>query len=86
MIDGYTGVDKGNSSLEMVCDLEHHLRALLRDLLCGYLDEDLVATADELLLASGGEGEIKASDIRFPDPGQSEPDHEPAAGPAPPRG
>jgi hypothetical protein len=70
VIDGYTGIDNGNSSIELVCDLEHHLRALLRDLLCGYLDEDLVATADELLLAGGGEGEIIAQDTRpAEDPG-----------------
>jgi hypothetical protein len=86
VIDGYTGVDKGNSSLELVCDLEHHLRALLRDLLCGYLDEDLVAAADELLLASGGEGEIMASDIRFPESEPGEPEREPATRPAPPEG
>ncbi|MEA2346648.1 MAG: hypothetical protein QOG62_435 [Thermoleophilaceae bacterium] len=68
VIDGYTGRgESGHSALEVVGELEHHLRALLRDLLCGYLDEDLVSCADELLLAGGAEGEIEAHDIRVPD-------------------
>lgn len=36
-------------SLELVRELAGHLRALLRDVLCGHLDEDLRAIADELL-------------------------------------
>ena len=34
----------------LVDELERHLRALLRDLVCGYLDPDLRALADDLLL------------------------------------
>jgi hypothetical protein len=30
-------------------EISEHLRAILRDVLCGHLDEDLVAVADELL-------------------------------------
>lgn len=40
-------------SRAVVAELCDHLRAMLRDLLCGYLDGDLAAFADELL----GEGE-----------------------------
>lgn len=68
VIDGYTGRDGGHSAIELVTELEHHVRALLRDLLCGYLNEDLVSCADELLLAGGGEGEIRAEDTRAPEP------------------
>ena len=34
---------------ELVHDLTHHLRALLRDVLCGHLDPDLVGVAEGLL-------------------------------------
>jgi hypothetical protein len=34
---------------ELVEEVAEHLRALLRDALCGHLDADLVAVADELL-------------------------------------
>ena len=33
----------------LVEELSEHLRALLRDVLCGHLDTDLRAVADELL-------------------------------------
>jgi hypothetical protein len=36
-------------------DMADHLRALLRDVICGHLDPDLVGVADELLLAGGHE-------------------------------
>ena len=35
---------------ELVAEAEGHLRALLRDVLCGYLDSDLKAVADDILL------------------------------------
>jgi hypothetical protein len=38
----------------LVEELEHHLRALLRDVLCGYLDADLKSVADDILLESSG--------------------------------
>ena len=47
-----------------VIGLETHLRALLRDLICGYLEDDLVIVADEILLAGSFEGEIVAHDTR----------------------
>src|SRR3954452_20876645 len=49
----------------IVLELEQHLRALLRDVMCGYLTGDLKAAADDILLASStGEIEIKAADLR----------------------
>lgn len=47
-----------------VIGLETHLRALLRDLICGYLEDDLVIVADEILLAGNFDGEILAHDTR----------------------
>jgi hypothetical protein len=54
------------SPRELVAEVEGHLRALLRDVLCGYLDADLKAVADDILIESQGEpvGEIEAHDIR----------------------
>jgi hypothetical protein len=37
---------------ELIREIAGHLRALLRDVLCGHLDSDLMSVADELLLAS----------------------------------
>ncbi|MDX6399233.1 MAG: hypothetical protein QOJ43_2641, partial [Gaiellaceae bacterium] len=48
----------------LVLDLEQHLRALLRDVLCGYLGTDLRAAADDVLLTSNEPLEIKATDLR----------------------
>lgn len=52
----------------LVREVERHLRALLRDVLCGYLDQDLRRTADDILAAAGaagsGMGEITVHDVR----------------------
>jgi hypothetical protein len=53
----------------VVRDIERYLRALLRDILCGYLDEDLRRTADELFAAQPvppeeGDAEISVRDTR----------------------
>src|SRR4051812_49174687 len=48
----------------LVLELEQHLRALLRDVLCGYLGSDLRAAADDVLLTSSEPIEIKATDTR----------------------
>ena len=41
----------GSESPRMiVSEMERHLRALLRDILCGYLDPDLKSVADDILL------------------------------------
>ena len=48
--------------------MEGHLRALLRDVLCGYLDSDLKGVADDILLETKPEPfvEIQARDLRVP--------------------
>jgi hypothetical protein len=48
----------------LVLELEHYVRALLRDVLCGYLSADLKTTADDLLLASSEPLDIRARDLR----------------------
>jgi hypothetical protein len=62
----------------LVLGLEQHLRALIRDVMCGYLGTDLKAAADDILLTSNEPLEIKASDTR------REPVAEAAAPPPPP--
>ena len=39
-----------SSPSELVAEVESHVRALLRDVLCGYLDADLKAVADDILV------------------------------------
>jgi hypothetical protein len=39
-----------SGALELVREVGDHLRALLRDVVCGHLAPDLVGLADELLL------------------------------------
>jgi hypothetical protein len=48
---------------EVVSELREHLRALLRDMLCGHLDGDVCALADHLLTetAGGSHDEARAS-------------------------
>ena len=41
---------ESESPRELVTEVEGHLRALLRDVLCGYLDADLKGVADDILL------------------------------------
>src|SRR4051794_20602674 len=65
----------------IVLHLEQHLRALLRDVLCGYLGNDLRAAADDVLLTSSEPIEIKATDTRRPKNREPEP---PPAPPPPP--
>jgi hypothetical protein len=48
----------------LVEELERHLRALLRDILCGYLDPDLKGVADDILLESREPFEFQARDAR----------------------
>src|SRR3954470_7876498 len=52
----------------IVLHLEQHLRALLRDVVCGYLGSDLRAAADDVLLTSSEPIEIKATDTRRQEP------------------
>jgi hypothetical protein len=44
------GVVARSGALELVHEASDHLRALLRDVICGHLSADLVVLADELLL------------------------------------
>jgi hypothetical protein len=72
VMGGATGVRLDTESpRELVAEAEGHLRALLRDVLCGYLDADLKGVADDILLESGPEPfmeaeahEIEARDTR----------------------
>jgi hypothetical protein len=53
---GASGVRPDDESpRELVEEAETHLRALLRDVLCGYLDSDLKSVADDILVESGSE-------------------------------
>ena len=54
-------------------EIEGHLRALLRDVLCGYLDADLKSVADDILLESPEPFAIQARDMRVePEPSTEE--------------
>jgi outer membrane biosynthesis protein TonB len=71
-----------------VAEVEGHLRAMLRDVLCGYLDGDLKGVADDILLETNPEPfvEIRARDLRTPEPEpelESEPEPQPEPEPAP---
>ncbi|MET0971928.1 MAG: hypothetical protein ABWY95_00760 [Thermoleophilaceae bacterium] len=55
---------RDESAPELVSELEGHLRALLRDMLCGYLDADLKGVADDILLEAREPFEIAAKDMR----------------------
>jgi hypothetical protein len=50
IVAGLAPVDGGAEAL--LAEVSGHLRALLRDVLCGHLDSDLRAVADQLLAAS----------------------------------
>ena len=52
MIAGLAPAEPGVDAL--VDELAEHLRALLRDVLCGHLDADLRSVADELLAEAAG--------------------------------
>jgi hypothetical protein len=77
----------------LVAELEHHLRALLRDVLCGYLEPELGLVADDILLEvpDPPDGEIDARDLRaetpepepMPEPEEPGPEPEPVEEPDP---
>jgi hypothetical protein len=48
------GVSVGHDAGALAEEIEQHLRALLRDVICGHLDGDLAALADALLAEGGG--------------------------------
>src|SRR5207244_536214 len=65
--DAYVeSVGSADPPRQIVRELETHLRAILRDVLCGYLDVDLKGAADDIILASGEPVEIRARDLRRP--------------------
>jgi hypothetical protein len=70
-----------DSPRTLVDEVERHLRALLRDVLCGYLAPDLRRVADEMLLDQPEPFEIRAASLK-PEPAP-EPEPEPAPAPAP---
>ena len=58
-----------DSPRELVAEVEGHLRALLRDVLCGYLDADLKSVADDILLETEPQALGSAECARI-DPGE----------------
>ncbi len=62
--DGYLETIGSETPAALAAELEDHLRALLRDVLCGYLDPHLKAAADNVLLTSSEPIEIRARDLR----------------------
>jgi hypothetical protein len=84
-VDGHVGrADRKRlgkaSPLEVIAGTERHLRALLHDLVCGYLSTDLKSLADEILTA---DGEPSGDEIPVEDPVYLEPVPAPGAEPAP---
>jgi hypothetical protein len=73
-----TGAATGHpGAVALARDTADHLRALLRDVICGHLDQDLVGLADELLLADNLPPEPQAA------PAEPVPAEPVAAAPAP---
>jgi hypothetical protein len=67
-IDAWAPPPGIRSGRDLVAEMEEHLRALLRDVVCGYLKPELASMADEILL-QGEPEEIRASDLRaHPEP------------------
>jgi len=62
--DDYFDAVGSDSPHTLVDELERHLRALLRDLMCGYLQPDLRALADDLLLDQPEPFEVRARSLR----------------------
>jgi hypothetical protein len=73
--DAYMDEVGSDSPALLAAEVEGCVRALLRDVLCGFLDTDLRRTADDILLTSGAPVEIEARDLRTdPDPEPAEPE------------
>jgi hypothetical protein len=62
--DAYMDTIGSESPRDLVLEVENSLRALLRDVLCGFLDQDLKSSADDILLRSAEPFEIEARDTR----------------------
>ena len=75
--EDYLDAVGSDSPRTLVAELERHLRALLRDVLCGYLEPGLAQVADDMLLDQPEPFEIRAQAMRrHPEP---EPEPEPEA-------
>jgi hypothetical protein len=62
------GIVGRSGALELIREIGDHLRALLRDVICGHLSPDLVGLADELLLEDEQpSGEELPGDTREPE-------------------
>jgi hypothetical protein len=61
-IDAWTPPPGVPSGRELIGEIEEHLRALLRDVVCGYLKPELASMADEILLRSGSM-QVQARDV-----------------------
>jgi hypothetical protein len=73
-----------DSPAGIAAELEGHLRALLRDVLCGYLEPDLRGVADDILLEVPDPFHIEARDLRVEVPPVPVPEpEEPAPSPEP---
>jgi hypothetical protein len=81
--DSYMDEVGSDSPALLAGEVEGCVRALLRDILCGYLDADLRRTADDILLTSGAPVEIEARDLRADPEPEPEPDTEPEPEPEP---
>jgi hypothetical protein len=79
--DAYVDEVGSDSPALVTAEIEACVRALLRDVLCGYLDADLGRTADDILLTSAAPVEIEARDLRA----EPEPEPEPEPAPAKPK-
>ena len=83
--DAYMDEVGSDSPAVVTTEVESCVRALLRDILCGYLDADLRRTADDILLTSNAPVEIEARDLREEQPTEEvaaiepEPEPEPVA-------
>ena len=64
--DPYLDAVGSDSPRTLVDEVERHLRALLRDVMCGYLDADLRSVADGLLLDQPEPFEIRARRVQSP--------------------
>jgi len=62
--DAYMDEVGSDSPVVLAGEMEACVRALLRDVLCGYLEADLRRTADDILLTSNAPVEIEARDLR----------------------
>jgi len=62
--EAYVDTIGSESPRDLVLEIENQLRALLRDVLCGFLDADLKSAADDILLRSAEPFEIEARDNR----------------------